>query len=1099
MAPTNDTGSTVNAPQKYADDESLFVQGAQPGEGYEDLEISELLALSKQDQQDEKLEESKPEEAALKTPSLSELSQQQQIDTYRFFKKHPITLSTLLPYQKRIVVEMLKEDGLTILARGLGLLKIASNLIHALDVAGSGLNDLDMSKPKISEAAASRKSLVIVLGTRETELDLIKEELRELAVIDGMATVYPDEESDDEDESEPLDSSFKRQRGITVMNTETATTAQKREKMYSNGGIFVVTSRIFVVDLLAHTIDPTKITGVVVMHAERVEVNSIESFILRLIRQKNKLAFIKALSEEPERFGGFAPLGTMMKTLRVSKVFLWPRFHVNVIDSLSLRHLMYLSKRTGQWKKPQTVDITSVVEIEVALSDSMRDVQTSAMECIESCISEIKKRNPQIEVEFWSLDNAMSQNFDKIIKAQLNPIWHNISAKTKRLVQDLSTLRQLLANIITYDCISFQKTLEPILESNRQRILSMKHEESDWIQSNAGDALFQAAKERVFGPKRKPGEKSTHHIEELPKWDQVAKILAEISSEKTSSDTQGPTLIMCKSRNTAHQLSSYLRTMTEIESSGFKHYSGQRYLSRLLKEYREWRRGFKNLRANLQQSRMEVKANQAATNTYNNGKRPESREGPSKYVKPSNKRRRVRGGSAVAANSTDTHVKPGSADSQASTGATATGFEEEDNADLAILDEMPIEFDPEADEGAHANDGVEVTSVQDSATLVTPHDLVIIRTYDAAKDGDFLQELSPSHIIMYEPDPSFVRQVEVYRSSNPYRPVRVYFLYYGLSVEEQQYLAAVRKEKDTFTQLIREKAALPIKIVNELDEEDPERAFRRIAAAGSDGNKTTRIAGGQIVRTVKEPPRIIVDHREFRSSLPGLIHAKHITLVPLMLTVGDFVLSPRICVERKSVADLISSFKDGRLYTQCEAMFRYYEQPCLLIEFDKAKSFSLEPFSEAPGYGGVTAATGAVTSAETAKLMQEKIQTKLVILLLHFPRLKVIWSSSPTQTAEIFYDLKLGDAAEPDVEACAGFGVRDALLIAESDRVYNHAAIDFVKALPGVTAANYRALVNEYRTLQDLCRASVGELGRLVGDENARKMMSFLSKNVTSG
>jgi DNA excision repair protein ERCC-4 len=60
------------------------------------------------------------------------------------------------------------------------------------------------------------------------------------------------------------------------------------------------------------------------------------------------------------------------------------------------------------------------------------------------------------------------------------------------------------------------------------------------------------------------------------------------------------------------------------------------------------------------------------------------------------------------------------------------------------------------------------------------------------------------------------------------------------------------------------------------------------------------------------------------------------------LTVGDYILSPDICVERKSVKDLISSFKDGRLYNQCEAMLLYYKSPMILIEFDQNKSFNLE-------------------------------------------------------------------------------------------------------------------------------------------------------------
>ena len=59
--------------------------------------------------------------------------------------------------------------------------------------------------------------------------------------------------------------------------------------------------------------------------------------------------------------------------------------------------------------------------------------------------------------------------------------------------------------------------------------------------------------------------------------------------------------------------------------------------------------------------------------------------------------------------------------------------------------------------------------------------------------------------------------------------------------------------------------------------------------------------------------QVVVDMREFRSSLPSLLHAAEILVVPATLTVGDYVLTPDICIERKSIPDLISSFNSGRL------------------------------------------------------------------------------------------------------------------------------------------------------------------------------------------
>lgn len=39
-------------------------------------------------------------------------------------------------------------------------------------------------------------------------------------------------------------------------------------------------------------------------------------------------------------------------------------------------------------------------------------------------------------------------------------------------------------------------------------------------------------------------------------------------------------------------------------------------------------------------------------------------------------------------------------------------------------------------------------------------------------------------------------------------------------------------------------------------------------------------------------------------------------LIPLVIAVGDYVLTPEICVERKSLSDLFQSMPSGRLYNQ---------------------------------------------------------------------------------------------------------------------------------------------------------------------------------------
>ena len=59
------------------------------------------------------------------------------------------------------------------------------------------------------------------------------------------------------------------------------------------------------------------------------------------------------------------------------------------------------------------------------------------------------------------------------------------------------------------------------------------------------------------------------------------------------------------------------------------------------------------------------------------------------------------------------------------------------------------------------------------------------------------------------------------------------------------------------------------------------------------------------------------------------------------LQVGDYILSPDICIERKSLSDLRQSFISGRLYNQAESMSKFYKIPVLLVEFDGDKEFVL--------------------------------------------------------------------------------------------------------------------------------------------------------------
>jgi DNA excision repair protein ERCC-4 len=282
-----------------------------------------------------------------------------------------------------------------------------------------------------------------------------------------------------------------------------------------------------------------------------------------------------------------------------------------------------------------------------------------------------------------------------------------------------------------------------------------------------------------------------------------------------------------------------------------------------------------------------------------------------------------------------------------------------------------------------------------------------------------LRDLRPRHVVMYDPDVRSVRQLEVYQSSYPAASLRVYFLLYDSSVEEQRYLTALRREKEAFQQLIRERAHMVLPVGPWRGDTD------------SPDHTHSRAAGGQSAEE-----KVIVDVREFRSSLPSLLHRRGVSVLPLTLEVGDYVLSPEVCVERKSVSDLVGSLNSGRLFSQATALTRHYRRPVLLIEFPESKAFSLQSLSSVQ-----------------SDISSQSTLSKLVLLTLHFPSLRVLWCPSPHATVDLFLELKRG-YAQPDPSQALSVG-QDSLLAAQGSE-YSGAAQDFLLKLPGINSRNCR-------------------------------------------
>ena len=140
----------------------------------------------------------------------------------------------------------------------------------------------------------------------------------------------------------------------------------------------------------------------------------------------------------------------MMRNLFLRKASLWPRFHVTVAESLE-----------GHRK-------AEVIELEVPISEKMREIQNAVLECVDICITELKKSNKDLDMGEWTLDSSLHRGFDVSVRRQLEPIWHRVGVKTRQIVSDLTDLRAILqyADEVSFLYLMVVLTLETELCSH---------------------------------------------------------------------------------------------------------------------------------------------------------------------------------------------------------------------------------------------------------------------------------------------------------------------------------------------------------------------------------------------------------------------------------------------------------------------------------------------------------------------------------------------------------------------------------------------------------------------------------------------------------
>ncbi|XP_027193341.1 DNA repair endonuclease UVH1 isoform X3 [Cicer arietinum] len=756
--------------------------------------------------------------------------------------------------------------------------------------------------------------------------------------------------------------------------------AHHRHSLYTSGSVFFITPRILIVDLLTNKLPTSTISGIVILNAHSISETSTEAFIVRIFRSLNRNAYVRAFSDRPHAMvSGFAKAERTMKCLHIRKLHLWPRFQVYVSQELER-------------------DPPDVVDIRVPMTKYMVGIQKAIVEIMDACLKEMRKTN-KVDVEDLTVENGLFKSFDEIVRRQLDPIWHTLGKKTKQLVSDLKTLRKLLDYLVRYDAITYLKYLDTLRVSESFRSVWIFAEasykifdyakkrvyhlvRSDGVKLNESSKGIKNKKRKVKGDNKDTEEAdvtsstSSNHgivleevLEEAPKWKVLREILEEVEEERQKQgmlreevlaegeDTDnGIVLVACKDERSCLQLEECITNNTKkvMRDEWKKYLLNKVQLRDIVNKKKKPKdpKGFGILDGvtpithaqNAETSginKQEHDALLAAASKLRNlaesnhvvEDTPQADSGGHARGKGKRKLGNKNGpiiidGSGVQSNNKEelTGGKIGMSDSKNEVHTSETS---------------PVSagrFCETKHGGTSADDMVLRRHTCPDAVARDGKPLPPVHFYALESDQPILDILKPSIIIVYHPDMTFVREIEVYKSENPSKRLKVYFIFYEDSTEVQKFEASIRRENGAFESLIRQKSMMMIPV----DQSGHGLGLNSTLDSDSNTpqNSLTRKAGGR--KEVDKDMQVIVDMREFMSSLPNVLHQKGMRIIPVTLEVGDYILSPLICVERKSIQDLFASFTSGRLYHQVETMVRYYRIPVLLIEFSQDKSFSFQ-------------------------------------------------------------------------------------------------------------------------------------------------------------
>lgn len=205
---------------------------------------------------------------------------------------------------------------------------------------------------------------------------------------------------------------------------------------------------------------------------------------------------------------------------------------------------------------------------------------------------------------------------------------------------------------------------------------------------------------------------------------------------------------------------------------------------------------------------------------------------------------------------------------------------------------------------------------------------------------------------------------------------------------------------------------------------------------------------------------IFVDSREITNGILEYFGQYDCEVQQKNLLCGDFIISDRVCIERKTVRDFVQSITDKRLFQQLSLMKDNFEKPILLIEGTESLYGVLQP---------------------------NIIRGVLSSISIDY-NIPIIWTRDVADTAGLVYWMAKREQILEKREVV----LRNKKVPKRDQEKQEY----FISSLPEISVVRAKALLKHFKTPQNIFNATEKELQKVkgVGKKIAKNIRNILEK-----